>query len=63
MEFLEYLKQKKINAQAFAKAEPDRYQEWQELFGAMHPDSFTTQKKFLINEVRRRYLLPSEEKS
>ncbi|GAB3182321.1 hypothetical protein [Telluribacter humicola] len=62
MEFLDYLKQKKIDAQAFEKAEPDRFREWQELFGEMHPESFTTQKKFLVNDVRRRYLLASDDK-
>ncbi|MBO9641323.1 hypothetical protein [Siphonobacter aquaeclarae] len=55
MTFEEYLHQKKINAQAFAKAEPERFEEWKQLFAQLHPDSFTAQKKFLINPIRRKY--------
>ena len=57
MEFEEYLKQKKIDAAAFKNADNIRFQEWSDLFKTMHPDSFTAQKKFLINDIRRRYLL------
>ena len=57
MEFLEYLTQKKIDAGAFRQAEPTRYLEWETLFGQVHPESFTAQKKFLLNDLRRRYLL------
>lgn len=55
--FEEYLTQKKIDAGQFRLAEPERYSEWQALFSTIHPDSFTTQKKFLINDIRRRYHL------
>lgn len=55
MTFAEYLTQKKINAQAFQQAEPERFKEWEQLFGQVHPDSFTAQKKFLINPIRRKY--------
>lgn len=55
MEFEEYLKQKKIDAVAFASQDKARFEEWQEQFKTMHPDSFTSQKKFLINDIRRRY--------
>ena len=57
MEFEEYLKLKKIDASSFRKADTNRFEEWSNLFETMHPDSFTAQKKFLINETRRRYLL------
>ncbi|GAB2774027.1 hypothetical protein GCM10027275_16310 [Rhabdobacter roseus] len=57
MEFLEYLKQKKIDAGVFRQAEPTRYAEWEKLFEEVHPESFTAQKKFLLNDLRRRYLL------
>lgn len=57
MEFEEYLKSKKIDAIAFRKGDVLRYQEWNSLFETMHPESFTAHKKFLINEIRRRYLL------
>jgi len=57
MEFDEYLTLKKIDGAAFKKADKPRFEEWERLFKTMHPDSFTAQKKFLINETRRRYLL------
>ena len=55
--FEEYLAQKNIDQEKFRLAEPDRYQEWIALFGQINPESFTNQKKFLINDVRRRYTL------
>jgi hypothetical protein len=57
MEFEEYLLKKKINAQGFRKAEPAMWKEWEELFAQIHPDSFTQQKLFLINPIRRRFPL------
>lgn len=57
MTFDDYLIQKKINASEFQHAEPVRYAEWQRVFVDMHPDSFTTQKKFLLNDTRRKYLV------
>jgi len=57
MEFEEFLKQKKIDASAFKAADQTRFSEWENLFPDMHPESFTAQKKFLINEIRRRYHL------
>jgi hypothetical protein len=57
MEFDEYLKSKKIDANIFEQEDTSRFKEWRELFTIMHPESFTAQKKFLINEIRRRYLL------
>jgi hypothetical protein len=56
MTFEEYLVSKKINAVTFQKGESAQFLEWQQLFEQVHPDSFTAQKKFLLNEVRRRYL-------
>jgi hypothetical protein len=57
MTFDEFLQSKKIDSRQFAEAEPLRFAEWRHLYEAMHPESFTAQKKFLINDVRRRYLL------
>lgn len=57
MEFAEYLKGKKIDEQAFAKSDPDQYQEFKLLFAQLHPESLTAQKLFLINQIRRRYPL------
>lgn len=60
MEFGEYLIAKKIDAEAFKKNDAARFEEWMELFKTMHPESFTGHKKFLINEIRRRYHLKEE---
>ncbi len=57
MEFEVYLTQKKIDGAAFKASEPERYTEWQTLFQKINPESFTVQKKFLMNTIRRRYLL------
>jgi len=61
MEFEDYLKVKKIDSVAFSKADSGRYAEWKTIFQTMHPDSFTAQKKFLINDIRRRYHLNDQE--
>jgi hypothetical protein len=59
MNFEEYLLGKKIDPAAFRQHEAERFQEWQNLYEQLHPESFTAQKKFLINEIRRKYLLPA----
>ncbi len=58
MSFDEYLISKKIDTKKFHQTEPERYQEWKSLFNQMNAESFTAQKKFLINPTRRKYLLP-----
>ncbi|WP_460471828.1 hypothetical protein [Emticicia fontis] len=57
MTFEEYLISKKIDREKFAKAEPERFEEWKVLFDQMHPESFTMHKKFFINPIRRKYHL------
>lgn len=57
MEFAEYLRGKKIDEEAFARSDPDHYQEFKLLFAQLHPESLTAQKLFLINQIRRRYPL------
>ncbi|EAY28220.1 hypothetical protein [Microscilla marina] len=57
MDFEEFLKNKKIDENLFKEKEHARWQEWKTLFEQMHPNSFTAQKKFLINDIRRKYLL------
>lgn len=57
MTFSEYLVSKKIDEQLFKAAEPTRFEEWETLFAQMHTESFTAQKKFFINKIRRAYLL------
>lgn len=61
MTFEEYLISKKIDGALFRKMQPERYQEWAELFEQLHPDSFTMQKKFLINDIRNLYLLKEDQ--
>lgn len=57
LDFAEYLKGKKIDEKAFAKGDPNLYRQFRELFSQLHPESFTAQKLFLINQVRRRFQL------
>lgn len=52
-----YLTEKKIDSQEFRNGEPEKWQSFQELFNQMHPASFTVQKKFLVNDLRRLYPL------
>lgn len=54
-EFEEYLNGKKIDPQQFKAAEPERWQDFEQLFYQVHPNSFTQQKLFLLNPLRRRY--------
>ncbi len=61
MTFEDYLKSKKVDATRFKKSEPALYEEWHSIFEQMHPESFTAQKLFLINPLRRRFLLKEEE--
>ena len=57
MTFDEYLTAKKIDSGVFRQCEPQRWREYENVFGQVHPDSFTTQKKFVINDLRRLYHL------
>ncbi|WP_421764222.1 hypothetical protein [Ekhidna sp.] len=60
MKFDEYLAAKKINPAKFKEAEPLQYEEFNQIFSQVHPDSFTQQKLFLINKIRRNYKLLEE---
>lgn len=55
--FSEYLAKKNIDEEKFRAEESGLFLEWETLFSEIHPDSFTAQKKFLINEIRRRFIL------
>ena len=52
-----YLIGKKIDPDLMKKGDPERYKSFNVLFSQMHPDSFTSQKLFLINKLRRKYKL------
>jgi len=57
MEFEQYLEEKKIDANQFQQAEPERYAVWKREFGQMNQGRFAVQKKFLLNDTRRKYLV------
>lgn len=57
MEWEAYLEQKKIDGAAYQQQDPQQYEEFRQLFYQMHPNSFTAQKLFLINGIRRMYPL------
>jgi hypothetical protein len=57
MNFEEYLISKNISLELFKNAEPLVFKEWNTEFELLHPDSFTLQKKFKINAIRRKYPL------
>jgi hypothetical protein len=61
MTFEQYLISKKIDIKAFRQHEAERFHEWETLYAQLHPESFTAQKKFLINDMRRKYLLKIRE--
>lgn len=63
MTFEEYLVSKKIEPGLFKDAEPKLFQEWKNEFGQVHPNSFTAQKLYLINPIRRKYVLKQEMKT
>jgi hypothetical protein len=60
MEFEAYLISKKIDSDAFKTVEPNMWNSWSAEFKLMHPNSFTAQKLYLINPVRRKYPLKQQ---
>ena len=56
MTWEEYCISKKIDAEKFNAAQPQQWQALKEIFEQVHPNSFTEQKKFIINDLRRRFL-------
>lgn len=59
MTFEQYLISKKIDSSRFCDQEPEVWKTWKAEFEQMHPQSFTAQKLYLINPVRRKYPLPT----
>ena len=55
MDLNDYLISKKIDPEKFANAEPERFRIFTIEFKQLHPDSFTAQKLFLLNQLRRTY--------
>lgn len=54
-EFETYLIGKKINPVAFKSGEPLLFSNFENHFRQTHPNSFTLQKLFVINQLRRKY--------
>jgi len=57
MTFDDYLLSKKIDRDSFQKMEPALFESWRNEFAHLHPNSFTSQKLYLINPIRRKYPL------
>jgi hypothetical protein len=55
--FEQYLASKKIDAGAYRQAEPEQYRSFAGIFTQVSESSFTAQKLFLINKIRRRFPL------
>lgn len=55
-----YLISKKIDPEIFRDKEPALWKSWEHELEQMHPNSFTAQKLYLINPIRRKYPLKSE---
>ena len=61
MNFEEYLISKKIDPDKLKSGDEALYKNFNRMFDEIHPDSFTQQKLFLINNLRRKYLLIEKE--
>ncbi|MCU0415773.1 MAG: hypothetical protein MUE33_01190 [Cytophagaceae bacterium] len=57
-----YCIHKKIDPVRFQEHEKTLWLQWEHEFLQVHPDSFTEQKKFLLNPIRRRFPLNSNPK-
>lgn len=57
MDFNAWLESKKIDPAAFRAGDPSRYDGWAEVYGQMHPASFTARYLYQINPVRRKFTL------
>lgn len=61
--FSAYLISKKIDPEKFAQEAPSHWDVHKNLFEQIHPKSFTAQKKFLINDWRKKFPYSEETKS
>lgn len=57
MDFKDFLIKKKISPEKFQQGDPERWEEFSLLYEQVHPASFTSQKLFLINTIRRKFPL------
>ena len=61
MTWEEYLESKKIESVDFKKKQSELWHNWKAVFEQMHPNSFTAQKLYLINPIRRKIPLKVED--
>ena len=61
LDFKTFLQKKKIDPKAFAQQQQEEYVRWKKLYDQVHPNSFTAQKLFLINQVRREFPFKEEQ--
>ena len=59
-EFVAYLEGKRIDSIAFRENEEELFKKWETMFLQVSPKSFTAQKLYLINNIRRVYRLPED---
>ncbi len=57
MTFEEDLTKRRIDVPAFATGDPEKFAAWQLLYQQVHPNTFYTTVKMIINDVRRRFWL------
>jgi len=55
--FEDYLRTKRIDSAKLKKAKPQLWQEWEQQYEQLNPVSFTDQKLYLINPLRRAFPL------
>jgi hypothetical protein len=60
MTFSDYLVSKNIDEVSFAAQDAQTFSTWKSMFEQVHAASFTEQKKFKINQIRRKFLLKTE---
>lgn len=60
-DFDQYLIAKKINPGRFRKAMETQYKEFRVIFNEVSPSSFTAQKLFWLNRLRREFPLSDQD--
>ena len=58
--FEDYLLKKRIDQDRFKQEDPSQWESLKKLFDQVHPNSFTVQKLYLINPIRRKYPLKED---
>ncbi|MFZ6666355.1 hypothetical protein [Peijinzhouia sedimentorum] len=61
--FEEYLSSKKIDSADLKKARPQLWLEWEQQYEQLNPTTFTDQKLYLINPLRREFPLKTEQEN